>query len=236
MSLGRLLATGRSLAGGPSVGRYNVSERNRLPKFNAAKNPFAQPAPKQAGQPEVVKSSETAHIQTPPPVAAPAPMSMPQETLSPFSAAASSQPARPVPSMNGAKWLARALNAKAAVVALMKRLPSLVKTTGNKLAEVSIKVLALLKNQLGRVKPVRRKEPQSVIPRFGKPAIQGELSLDKVKVVCNDLEESDLEIVTAQTNTSAQVAPSVAPPEPKRGPMPSALKKISNRMLGVKLS
>lgn len=35
----------------------------------------------------------------------------------------------------------------------------------------------------------------SGIPRFGKPAVQGELSLDKVKVVRSDLAHSDLEVV-----------------------------------------
>lgn len=33
------------------------------------------------------------------------------------------------------------------------------------------------------------------IPRFGKSAVQGELSLDKVKVVRSDLNHSDLEVV-----------------------------------------
>jgi hypothetical protein len=83
---------------------------------------------------------------------------------------------------------------------------------------------------------VRRDQPQPVFPRYGKPAVQTELSLDKVTVVRNDLEESDLEIVTAKTDTSTQVAPSVAPATPNRGPVPPALKKMTNRLLGVKLS
>lgn len=33
------------------------------------------------------------------------------------------------------------------------------------------------------------------MPRFGKPAVQGELSLDKVKVVRSDLAHADLEVV-----------------------------------------
>jgi len=33
------------------------------------------------------------------------------------------------------------------------------------------------------------------IPRLGKPAVQGELSLDRVKVVRNDLTHADLEVV-----------------------------------------
>ena len=45
MSLGKLLSTGRSLIGGaPHSGRYDISNCNNLPKFNAATNPFAQPS------------------------------------------------------------------------------------------------------------------------------------------------------------------------------------------------
>ncbi len=36
------------------------------------------------------------------------------------------------------------------------------------------------------------------IPRFGKSGVQGELSLDRVKVVRNDLAHADLEVVRAE--------------------------------------
>jgi len=234
MSLGKLLATGRSLAGGPSTGRYNVSERNRLPKFNAAKNPFA---PKAASQPELAPAS----VPVSAPVAVPAlvqpatPLIEPSVTNSPFTTAVS-QSAQPALSGNGPRWLLRAQNAKAAVAALIQRTPSRVRNAGGKLMARGDQALALVAKLTGRLKRVRRKEPASVIPRFGKPAVQGELSLDRVQVVRNDLEESDLEIVTAQTSTSAQVAPSVAPTSPNRGPMPAALKKLTNRITGVNVS
>ena len=79
----------------------------------------------------------------------------------------------------------------------------------------------------------RKSEPKSVIPRFGKPAVQTELSLDRVKVVRNSLEDSDLEVVTADTATSTQVAPKTPVASPKRGPVPPALKKMTERLLGV---
>jgi len=54
MSLGKLLATGRSLVGGaPDEGRYNISSRNRLPKFGSAKNPFA---PSSTSEPQVAST------------------------------------------------------------------------------------------------------------------------------------------------------------------------------------
>ena len=41
------------------------------------------------------------------------------------------------------------------------------------------------------------------IPRFGKQPVQGELSLDKVKVVRGDLTHADLEVVRSETPPSA---------------------------------
>jgi hypothetical protein len=221
MSLGRLLASGRSLAGGPLVGRYNVNEANRLPKFNAAKNPFATPVAKPA--PEVTPTVQPVPPATP---IAEAPAS---PANSPFAAADLKQTQR-IPVLPRPALWDRVSNAKAELMKLAKAVLPFALAAASKL-------LALAGNLLSRAKRMRRKkEPQSVIPRFGKPAVQGELSLDNVKVIRNDLEESDLEIVTAQTGTSTQVAPTVAPATPNRGPVPPALKKLTNRMLGVKLS
>ena len=44
----------------------------------------------------------------------------------------------------------------------------------------------------------RPNQAKPAIPRFTKPAVQGELSLDSVKVVRNDLRDSDLEVVPAE--------------------------------------
>jgi hypothetical protein len=40
------------------------------------------------------------------------------------------------------------------------------------------------------------------IPRFPKPPMQGELSLDRIKVLRNDLSDADLEIVPAKSPTA----------------------------------
>jgi hypothetical protein len=45
---------------------------------------------------------------------------------------------------------------------------------------------------------VRVKESKPAIPRFPKPPVQGELSLDKIKVVRNDLSDADLEVIAAK--------------------------------------
>lgn len=227
MSLGKLLATGRSLAGGPTLGRYNVSERNRLPKFGSTKNPFAQPGSTAAAEPTAVPAPAALPASAAP-APAPASGSVAPNTNSPFSTPDLKR-TQVIPRLPTLTWMQRANHARDAIVALGKRAYALTLAGAAKLWDLTT-------NLLGRMKRVRRKEPQSVIPRFGKPAVQGELSLDNVKVIRNDLEESDLEIVTAQTGTSTQVAPTVAPMTPNRGPVPPALKKLTNRMLGVKLS
>jgi hypothetical protein len=57
----------------------------------------------------------------------------------------------------------------------------------------------------GRLYRPRAIAIKSAIPRFAKPPVQGELSLDKIKVVRNDLSDADLEVVAAKL----PVAPAV---------------------------
>jgi len=71
----------------------------------------------------------------------------------------------------------------------------------------------------------RKKVERPAIPRFGKPLVQGELSLDAVKVVRNDLHDSDLEFVPAKP---VQARPVPATPS-KGGAGPE---KVWNRVTG----
>jgi hypothetical protein len=48
MSLGKLLAAGKSFAGGNEGSRYRIDARSILPKFISPKNPFAPPADRDA--------------------------------------------------------------------------------------------------------------------------------------------------------------------------------------------
>jgi hypothetical protein len=81
---------------------------------------------------------------------------------------------------------------------------------------------------------IRRRDSKAVFPRLGKPAVQTELSLETVQVVRNSLEDSDLEVVTASTTTSSQIAPTKPVLGSKRGPVPPALKKITGPLVSVK--
>jgi hypothetical protein len=55
------------------------------------------------------------------------------------------------------------------------------------------------------------KAAKSAIERFAKPPVQGELSLDRIKVVRNDLSDADLEVVPAKP----RVAPAATVPAPR---------------------
>jgi hypothetical protein len=48
----------------------------------------------------------------------------------------------------------------------------------------------------------RRKATNPAIPGFTKPPVQGELSLDRIKVVRNDLSDADLEVIPAKPPTA----------------------------------
>jgi hypothetical protein len=56
----------------------------------------------------------------------------------------------------------------------------------------------------------RAKAEPRPVPQFGKPAVQGELSLDAVKVVRNDLSDADWEIVPAKPRASQSKLPAPA--------------------------
>src|SRR6185437_3573047 len=62
-------------------------------------------------------------------------------------------------------------------------------------------------------------EPKSAIPRFnkGKAPVQGELSLENIKVMRNDLSDADVEVVAAQVKVRAakKIAAPVAPAVPE---------------------
>ena len=262
MSLGKLLATGRSLVGGaPAMGRYDISERNRLPKFGSAKNPFApsatsepkaaapaevntEPTPAPVGQAETVdeRIAELVRVtesvcQPPAPMVAPAP--------SPFS-----QTQR-LPKLEAKGILGHAgvvVGWLVQMCSLIGRFGAVAGAKGWQLARGikwgafprtarSMVVAAWTKTKListKLVRLVRKRDPQQVFPRLGKPAVQTELSLDNVHVVRNSLEDSDLEIVTAETSTSSQVAPTKPVAAPNRGPVPVALKKITGPLGSVK--
>ena len=79
---------------------------------------------------------------------------------------------------------------------------------------------------------VRPKIPKPAIPRFEKTMIQCELSLESVKVVRNDLSDSDLEIVPTKPNASAQSEPT-RPLTPQSRTNERSWERLTGRFLGA---
>ena len=84
-----------------------------------------------------------------------------------------------------------------------------------------VSLRTIYRGWLGRIKArmsrIYVKPARPAAPRSAKPAVQTELSLDKVRVVRNDLSETDLEIVPGKAvygrsnSTPTQVAPEIEP-------------------------
>jgi len=92
------------------------------------------------------------------------------------------------------------------------------------------KAAALLSRWKAKIGGLRSRPRAEVvrpaIPRFTKPPVQGELSLDKIQVVRNDLSDADLEVVPAK-------APATRAAEEDLG-SETALARVTARILGLR--
>ncbi len=79
----------------------------------------------------------------------------------------------------------------------------------------------------------RPKAAHQAVPRFSKPLVQGELSLDGVKVVRNDLSDSDLEIVPAKSRPTTPTAEAVTSSISKDGTSETAWGRVAGRLFGA---
>lgn len=174
MKFGKLLAAGKSWAGGPGSGRYQMREGLQLPKFISPKNPF-KPEAAASPAPSATVAVAPATIMTP----QPAPVA-PQALMTP--------PTSLRAKMARINWKNRAQQAGRTAGRLSVKLAQ---GTGAGLQRAAL--FCMDHNPFSAIG--RPKLPG--IPRFGKPAVQGELSLDRVKVVRNDLTHADLEVVPA---------------------------------------
>ena len=81
---------------------------------------------------------------------------------------------------------------------------------------------------LRRLKPGANKSPK---PRPGRPAVQGELSLEKVKVVRNDLNDADVELMPARLAVTTTVTGDNLPTTTKTGP--TTWNRLTSRFIGA---
>ncbi len=175
MSLLRLLAAGKSLVGmSDAETRYRVTSQRLLPQFGPGRNPFSSRG--KAGPAQMGPSSPEDHR----------PTSATQET--PRS-----------PALFGETEAAPRLGPKGvatpASCSPKKFGEGLRRRTAGLLAGCKMKLMGVLAKR-------RHKATNPAIPRFTEPSVQGELSLDRIKVVRNDLSDADLEVIPAKPATA----------------------------------
>ena len=177
MSLMRLLTAGKSWAGGKDdIVRYRMTDPRAMPKFGSARNPFRSTT--KAGsmqsdsQPLVAAGNSATHQQ--------------------INVGARTAPVR------------RSQESKATPALLPERSvhPGAVRAGTVRAPNNDTGAVQLWKAQLGKLasrlfqprpRPVKRALADSA-----EAPVQGELSLEKIKVVRNDLSDADLEVVPAR--------------------------------------
>lgn len=171
MSLLRLLTTGKSLVGVKcDESRYRLTSQRLLPHFGPAKNPF---------------SSESS----------PDPVQTDRRVAGDCGENGDSGKRCSVPSSSGGPTAALRRGSNDRTTFGSAR--------GHGFVEVlRLRVAALLcgwtTRQCGLLGRLRGKATKPAIPQFTKQPVQGDLSLDKIKVVRNDLSDADLEVVAAR--------------------------------------
>jgi hypothetical protein len=206
MSLLRLLTSGKSLVGlRDTESPYRLTSQNLLPQFGPARNPFSNRVKAEPAQTEA-RSSEN-HSEGAASVAKP---NIPPQSGEPAAVPQKRAEHRAVPAWFSARNLA---------VALWRRLAAL-------LSGSQTRLFGLFARPSGRA-------AKPAIPRFPKPPVQGELSLDRIKVVRNDLSDADLEVVAAKP----PAAPAATAPVPraveKADVTKSAWERATTRFLGA---
>ena len=194
MSLLKFLTAGKSLVGGqPSAARYQLLNPRAMPKFESAKNPFRSSirsntpdAPGHPSVPDLVSPAKDEIPTTP----VPAPDRAPA-------------PVRD----SKTHWWSKKFSA-AGTWFLPRR--------GTIKAQPQPSNTQPRPSSPSGLFPWRRTSaPKSIGPRSGKSMVQSELSLETVKVVRNDLTDSDLEIVASQ-NVGAPMAENACSRKPAR--------------------
>ncbi len=208
MKFGKLLAASRSWVGYPETGRYQMRGGLHLPKFISPKNPFKQEAVAQPSAPPAVAAAPATELVEKPAISfagesAPA-ASQEGNTLGSALAQERRAPALldagngPKLAEAGRSGSARLVREKAALVS--RRGMSLLAAAAPKLKAAAtwlgeaLKRAAMFCLDHNPFSAIGKPRLQG-IPHFGKPVVQGELSLDRVKVVRGDLSHADLEVV-----------------------------------------
>jgi len=206
MSLLRLLTAGKCLVGGRDAeSRYRLSSQRLLPQFGSARNPFTSRA-----QPEPASAEAR-------------PAEDRRETGGPFA-----PPAISVSKAEPAAALPRGAEPHAVLAKFDLR--KLAEALWQRIAAVLSGWQARLGGLLGRSSGLAVKP---AIPRFPKPPVQGELSLDRIKVVRNDLSDADLEVIPAKPPAAAAATAPVPSAAEEAEGAKRAWGRVTTRFMGA---
>lgn len=206
MSLLRLLTAGKSLVGvSGEESRYRFTSQRLLPQFGPARNPFSSRAKVEPAQTEARSPGDYGG-----------------------NGASVARPSLPRPTGEQAAVLQRAVEhcAVRAKSDLSKPAGALWQRIAALLSGWQAKLFELLARSGGKV-------AKPAIPQFPKPPVQEELSLDRIKVMRNDLSDADLEVVPGKP----PAAPVATAPGPrafeKAEGTKSAWGRVTTRVLGA---
>jgi hypothetical protein len=232
MSLLRLLTAGKCFdgVGDSSAGRYRMRTPNLLPKFGSDKNPFAKKgkvATKESPATVTATNQNVLAIAKAPAVAP----TKPAKTADTRSAAIKPLPVKrlagPLPDTRPALAPEKAAKPKNPFAAPAARPASGVSVSGRVGTMLGwskyLNPLTIWRGRESRAARVARPLP-------ARSAVQGELSLDNVKVVRNDLSDADLEVISPR-RAAVVVAEkmSVVPSLPVVAKGPSAWNRLTAR-------
>jgi hypothetical protein len=217
MSLLKLLATGKSWVGMQDTNsRYRMRRANLLPKFGG-KNPFATPAP--GSQPSGrLTRSVPAKLETGSLFESnsnePAPTPAPRETPKPSPAREIKVPVKQ-PAIMATPMAAEAKPATITAPVSSPKKPARWTAWVEKFNPVA---LLPHRGEGGRGRPARKH-------------VQAELTLEKVRVVRNDLSDTDLEIVPGRLMGMPSSASPILPHPANTGP--GAWGRLTSKFLGA---
>lgn len=191
MSLVRLLTAGKSLVGIQDLkSRYRSVDPRALPKFGSEKKINAEIARESGVRASVAKSKAEA-------------------SKADVNVAADRNVRAPLAEKNIAPVADRNANASTAEDKVPVKAARQDRSSG---------WVSQLGSKLSSLVSQRPKAARNAIPRLSAVPVQGELSLENIKVVRNDLSDTDLEIVTKK---SAQPEPEPKQPAIQEGPSQS---------------
>ena len=227
MSLLRLLAAGRSLVGMKDItARYRMRTAGLLPKFGSPKNPFSVPTKAEVKPKPGISPVAGSTATKPEPVkmeTVPLFGGKPKAAVTPTIPVAPVAPVAPVKAKEPVRETFQAARPE------LKPKPAKPVTAARKPVAFGgwvtrINPLPLLR----RLKPGANKSPK---PRPARAAVQGELSLEKVKVVRNDLNDADVELLPARPTVATSASSAISPAMTKTEP--TTWNRLTSRLLGA---